>query len=334
MIVFWGSLIFVLESDEYQVYRALLPEGMTNQQIRDSPTYKTYLAFVTGATTPKKAWKFKKSASPSKKKALVVVFEPAEKLVKKSAARRQSAAASLKEAQLKKAIKRSKRETNIHQAGGSSEGADLVSEVPDEPKGKSIDINSDDDDDDDDDDQQSGDERTESDDKKNMMNINKEMYDDVNVELKDAEHANEEKGDEEMTHAENVNVEHEEFVRSLVSKATISTTYAPDSSTLTAFHKRLSDLENEVKTLRNVDHSSTIRAVIKSEVPTFFKEYLGTNLDDTLHKVTHRHTTELIKEDFVPANVMEVLQQQQKPHKSAIDIHKIKMEHVAKQQES
>ncbi|GKE74618.1 hypothetical protein Tco_1536659 [Tanacetum coccineum] len=137
---------FVSKSDEYQVYGALLPEGMTNQQMRDSPAYKTYLAFATGAATPKKARKFKKPASPSKKKALVVVEEPAEKPVKKPAARRQSAsvqirdtpgvsvskkkapakaerikgiellseAASLEEAQLKKAIKRSKRETNIH----------------------------------------------------------------------------------------------------------------------------------------------------------------------------------------------------------------------------
>ncbi|GJW74577.1 hypothetical protein Tco_0133947, partial [Tanacetum coccineum] len=37
------------ESDEFQVYGALLPEGMTNQQMRDSPAYKTYLAFATGA---------------------------------------------------------------------------------------------------------------------------------------------------------------------------------------------------------------------------------------------------------------------------------------------
>ncbi|GKF69133.1 hypothetical protein Tco_0202190, partial [Tanacetum coccineum] len=40
--------------------------------------------------------------------------------------------------------------------------------------------------------------------------INKEMYDDVNVELKDTEPPNEEKGDEEITHAENVNAEHKE----------------------------------------------------------------------------------------------------------------------------
>ncbi|GKF78351.1 hypothetical protein Tco_0233919, partial [Tanacetum coccineum] len=50
-----------------------------------------------------------------------------------------SEGASLEESQLKKAIKRNKRETNIHQAGGSSEGVDLESEVPNEPKGKSID---------------------------------------------------------------------------------------------------------------------------------------------------------------------------------------------------
>ncbi|GKB11976.1 hypothetical protein Tco_0845899, partial [Tanacetum coccineum] len=179
-----------------------------------------------------------------------------------------SKAASLEEAQFKKEIRRNKRETNIHQAGGSSEGANLQSEVPDEPKGKSIktsegtglklevpDVSKEDsseseyeswgdsDDGDGDDDQQSDDESTESDDDKSVdlnktnneeedkfvhtpddyvptddenvddeeyERINKEMYDDVNVELKDAEPSNEEKGDEEMTHAENVNAEHEE----------------------------------------------------------------------------------------------------------------------------
>ncbi|GKC44719.1 hypothetical protein Tco_1062441, partial [Tanacetum coccineum] len=112
----------------------------------DSPTYKTYLAFPTGAATPKKARKFKKLTSPSKKKTLVAVEEPTEKLKKAPAKAKRSKgiellseATLLEEAQLKKAIKRSKREINIHQAGGSTEGADLESEVPDEPKGKLID---------------------------------------------------------------------------------------------------------------------------------------------------------------------------------------------------
>ncbi|GKD60900.1 hypothetical protein Tco_1298409 [Tanacetum coccineum] len=165
-----GSLRFVSKSDEYQVYGELLPERMTNQQMRDSPAYKNYLAFAIGAATPKKERKFKKHGSPSKKKDLVAVEEPVEKPVKKPAARRQSAsfqirdtpsvsvskkkepakaerskgiellskAVSLEEAQLKKAIKRRKQETNIHQEGGSSEGVDLESEVTDDPKGKSI----------------------------------------------------------------------------------------------------------------------------------------------------------------------------------------------------
>ncbi|GJT37807.1 hypothetical protein Tco_0937672 [Tanacetum coccineum] len=90
-------------------------------------------------------------------------------------------------------------------------------------------------------------------------------------------------------------------------EATISTTSAPDSLTLTVIHQRLSDLENEVKTLRNVDHSSAIHAAIKSEVPTIVKECLRT-LDDTLHKVIRRHTAELIKEHSVLANVVEVPQ--------------------------
>nr|GFB24097.1 hypothetical protein [Tanacetum cinerariifolium] len=47
--------------------------------------------------------------------------------------------ALLKEAHLKKDLKRSKRETTIHQESTVSEGADSESKVPNEPKGKSID---------------------------------------------------------------------------------------------------------------------------------------------------------------------------------------------------
>ncbi|GJT81327.1 hypothetical protein Tco_1055669, partial [Tanacetum coccineum] len=235
-----------------------------------------------------------------------------------------SEAALLEEAQLKKAIKKGKQETNIHQAGGSSKGANLESEVPDEPKGKLIDTSegtclklgvlnvskSDSSeseheswgDSDDDNDQQSDDARIEYDDEDKAANlnktddeeedefvhtlddyvptddeniddeeydrINKEMYDDVNVELKDAELANEERGDEEMTHAEQVNVEHKEV---------------------------------------------TLRATIKSKVLTVVQGFLGTSLDDALYKVLQRHTAELIKEHSVLVDVVEKLKQQYKP---------------------
>ncbi|GJU03992.1 hypothetical protein Tco_1114330 [Tanacetum coccineum] len=86
-----GLMRFVSKSDEYQVYGALLLEGVTNQQMQDSPAYKTYLVFATRVATPKKAKKFMKPASPSNKKALVDIKEPAEKPIKRPAARRQYA---------------------------------------------------------------------------------------------------------------------------------------------------------------------------------------------------------------------------------------------------
>ncbi|GJT29948.1 hypothetical protein Tco_0910223 [Tanacetum coccineum] len=175
---------------------------------------------VLGAATPKKARKWKKPPSPSKKQNLIIIEEPA----KKPATRRQptgvqiidtpgvsvskkkapskaernkgidllSEAALLEEAQIKKAIQRSKRETHMHQEGGSCDGAGLEPEVPNEPKGKSIDTHegtglkprvpdvsktdsSDSEneswgvnDDDDDDDQQGDGERTKSDDDKSV----------------------------------------------------------------------------------------------------------------------------------------------------------------------
>nr|GEY54076.1 hypothetical protein [Tanacetum cinerariifolium] len=48
-------------------------------------------------------------------------------------------AALLEEARLKRALRRSKRKATSHQLGGSSEGDNFESEVPNEPKGKSVD---------------------------------------------------------------------------------------------------------------------------------------------------------------------------------------------------
>ncbi|GJR46005.1 hypothetical protein Tco_1314108 [Tanacetum coccineum] len=362
-----GSLRFVSKTKEYQVYGALITADMTNLKMQKSPAYKAYLAYATGGFPPNKSRKFKKPTSPSKKKNLVAVEKPAKKPAKKPDARRQSAgvqirdtlAALLEEAQLKKAIKRSKLEIDIHQAGGSSEGAGLEPEVLDEQKGKSTDTNRDDDDDD----QQGDDERTESDNDKDAdLNkideeeedefvhtpddyvctndeniddeeydrINKEMYSDVNVELKDTKLEGEGKDDKEITDAGHVDVEHEnvnqevagdqvkDVDQAIVTAApatqktkvplpssSISSDYATnflnfdnipsvDNEIISMIdikvqHENLSSQTSPllivpISTLRNVDHSSTIHATIKSEVPTIIKEYLGTSLDDALHK--------------------------------------------------
>ncbi|GJT42321.1 hypothetical protein Tco_0951036 [Tanacetum coccineum] len=322
-------------------------------------------------------------ASPLKKKTLVAVEEPAEKPSKKPATRRQSVGVQIRdtpvvsvskkkapskaernkgmellseavlveEAQLKKAIKQSKRKTTIHQAGGSSEGAYIESEVPDEPKGKSIDTNSDDDNDNAD--PQSDDKRTESndDDKAADINktddkeddefvhslkdfvptddedvddeefdhINKEMYSDVNVELKDSER----EGDQDKDDAQ---------ATVMAALATQKTEVPLQSSSISSdYATKFLNFDNipsgEIEIISMMDvkvpHEDPI---VKSEVPINVKEYIGTSLDDALHKALQRHTAELVKEHSISADVTDVLQQQPKPHKRAADIRKIKME--------
>ncbi|GJW35282.1 hypothetical protein Tco_0058202 [Tanacetum coccineum] len=121
--------------------------------------YKTYLDYATGKVPPKKARKFKKSASPKLKIVLASPKEPTQKgkRVKRPAKKATTApinrgkgiellsdAALLEDAQLKKTLRKSKRETHKLQASGSSEGVNF------ESKGKSEDENDDFNDEDDD----------------------------------------------------------------------------------------------------------------------------------------------------------------------------------------
>ncbi|GKF61018.1 hypothetical protein Tco_0181072, partial [Tanacetum coccineum] len=99
--------------------------------------------------SPKNARKFKKPASSLRKRTLVTVEEEDPKPGKKKKAPATtdkskgihllSEAALLEEAQVKKVLKRSQRETTIHQTGGSGDGDGFQPEVHDEPKGKFVD---------------------------------------------------------------------------------------------------------------------------------------------------------------------------------------------------
>ncbi|GKD23184.1 hypothetical protein Tco_1224887, partial [Tanacetum coccineum] len=86
-----GTLKFVSKTQDYQQYGALILDDMINQNIKDSKAYKTYYDFATGKATPKKARKYKKHASPSRKLSPVLEEELAKKpkrarkLAKKSA---------------------------------------------------------------------------------------------------------------------------------------------------------------------------------------------------------------------------------------------------------
>ncbi|GKD27984.1 hypothetical protein Tco_1234198 [Tanacetum coccineum] len=119
-------------------------------------------------------------------------------------------------------------------------------------------------------------------------------------------------------------------------EATTSTPTVLESETLNAIYLRLSDLEKEVKELKNVDHSSALLSKIKFVVLNAIKEYLETSLDDALYKVLKKHDADIIKEFSILTEIVERLTQQylhkQSTEKSTKDIRKIKMEHASKQQ--
>nr|GFA44718.1 hypothetical protein [Tanacetum cinerariifolium] len=79
-----GLMRFVSRSDDFQVYGALLPKRMTNQEMRDPDADKTYLAYAIGDASPKMKRELKKPASPSKKKTLVTVEEEEPEHAKKA----------------------------------------------------------------------------------------------------------------------------------------------------------------------------------------------------------------------------------------------------------
>ncbi|GJT33186.1 hypothetical protein Tco_0923605 [Tanacetum coccineum] len=77
------------------------------------------------------------------------------------------------------------------------------------------------------------------------------------------------------------------------TEAPTSTSINPKSETLSALQLRVSDLEKEVKELKQVDLSTTLHASIRSEVPLAFNEYLRSSLGDALQKELQKHTEEL-----------------------------------------
>ncbi|GKC00879.1 hypothetical protein Tco_0987015 [Tanacetum coccineum] len=203
-------------------YGALIPDGMINQDIKDSKAYKTYYDFSTGKVASKKARKFKKIASPSRKLSPVKEAEPIkkDKRVKRPAKKSTAAptagvvirdtpgesvskkkvpakvdrgkgielllvAALLEDAQLKKVLEKSRQETHKLQASSSSEGTDFESEVPDELKAKPSNINSEDESDDinDDDNANDDDSENEDDDEYKSDDDNENVYEEEDDDL-------------------------------------------------------------------------------------------------------------------------------------------------------
>nr|GEX84790.1 hypothetical protein [Tanacetum cinerariifolium] len=101
-----GTLKFVSKTEDYHIYGATIPDGMINDDIKLSKAYKTYLGYETRKVPLNKARKFKTiPASPK---------EPTHKAPAKTSRGKVieliSHAALLKEAQMKKALKKHKRQ--------------------------------------------------------------------------------------------------------------------------------------------------------------------------------------------------------------------------------
>nr|GEZ52570.1 hypothetical protein [Tanacetum cinerariifolium] len=82
----WEDFVFQIDNKDTKKQEKMycIHKGwVTNQTMKDSIAYKTYLAFSTRAATSKKARKFKKRVSPSKKRTSVLVEDPVRESAKK-----------------------------------------------------------------------------------------------------------------------------------------------------------------------------------------------------------------------------------------------------------
>ncbi|GKD49736.1 hypothetical protein Tco_1278712 [Tanacetum coccineum] len=191
-----GTMRFVSKYEDTQVYGDLIPKAMTNQTMLDSASYKTYLAFATGAATPKPKRIYKKTDSPiikatatsseetsSKKTHAKAKKKPAKepKPAKKKASAKVvrgkgldvlSEVALTEAAHVKEAIRSSKKDSHISHASGSGDSEEEEDDDEDE-NGDENDSNDDKGNDDDGDD-----ERTDSDrDKNPILNQSDEEHD-------------------------------------------------------------------------------------------------------------------------------------------------------------
>nr|GEV21773.1 hypothetical protein [Tanacetum cinerariifolium] len=124
-----NTLRFVSAIEATQIYGAILLESLTSPKMKETNAYKTYLSFATGATPPKKVWKFKKPASPLLTTILVSLKEPTKnsKRVKRSAKKSSKALVGGVFIRETLEIPLSKKEEKVDVARGK--GIELLSEV-------------------------------------------------------------------------------------------------------------------------------------------------------------------------------------------------------------
>ncbi|GJY95201.1 hypothetical protein Tco_0511562 [Tanacetum coccineum] len=157
-----NTLRFVFAKEATQIYGAILPESLTNPEMKETKAYKTYLGFATGATPPKKARKFKKPASPQ----LTIVPVSPEEPTGKS-----------------KRVKRPTKKSTKNESGSESDQDENEEEIGDdeeEVKDESVKTPSNDSDDED---ETKITDKAEGDEDEEMDYTTSQLYDDVDIRL-------------------------------------------------------------------------------------------------------------------------------------------------------
>ncbi|GJW19005.1 hypothetical protein Tco_0026441 [Tanacetum coccineum] len=329
-----GRLKFISKGKEHQLYGKPIPYILVTDDIRNSEAYNTFIALSTGLIPPKKgrgkgAQGTKATVIPKK----AIVASKKKRLKKKESSGDESDESDAEPANRPTCIRKPR-------------GASITPEVPDEPTGKSavlykgagISLEVSDEVKDKSEAQDDLDDWGSTDDETLLFDDKDEQAeeipwvstddDEVNDESIDIENTDDERtksdnDDYEMTDAvkidvgtlveENADKEHEENAEKVEEQKVDE---EKKNEMIKLRMNKVSDLEKDVKELKQVDHSTTTLESIKSQVPSVVNKYLGSSLGDTLQKVLRKHTKEL-KQQFSQKDVSEII--------------KVKQEHVAKE---
>ncbi|GJU26634.1 hypothetical protein Tco_1165255 [Tanacetum coccineum] len=225
-----GTMRFVSRHEDAQIYGAILPKGMTNQAMLDSVAYKTYYAIASGAEPPKSKKPKTKSDStnsseetPSKKKPTKAKKDVPSKKKKPASKPKPTKNKARVEADRGKGVpdEQQRKTSGADEGTGDSDDDESNDDNSDEVTKNDVESDANDDK------EASDSEKTDSDEDKNMnLNSNDneeeekekedvrtpdsfefnhddeeydELYKDVNMRLKLAEHEEVGKGDAEMT---------------------------------------------------------------------------------------------------------------------------------------
>ncbi|GJV14288.1 hypothetical protein Tco_1359611 [Tanacetum coccineum] len=136
--------------------------------------------------------------------------------------------------------------------------------------------------------------------KTNNEETDDELNDDEDEEMTNVEDADMGNDDEEIIDTAKADAEKTEEVKDDIKKAKLP----PTSSSLSVssgfdlLHvviQRVYVLEKDVQELKEADNTTTLRALLISEIPLAVNVFLGYSLGDVLHKVLQKHTEELIQ---------------------------------------